>query len=233
MKITEFKHLCNISLNYKGDCALCGITDAGVIYVEEDDDENWIRYRIAPDYKILQSGEIELPHHLIVPYSPTDHPLNYNGIRYRGMREEDRVAAWAQPLPLIEKMSLLPLLNLNIAPMLLLGIVESHITSEAQLLDAVTLVCRRVRMAYGLAQPLIDATGLPYDYDTVTLHVAHIYDAETNTAPPLGEALQGLGGIKLQRPLDCVVHKDRLIVADASAGNQTNQLRIYEFVTGL
>jgi hypothetical protein len=228
MKITELKHLCNISLHYTGDCALCGVTDAGQIYAEEFDDVNWICYQISAECKLLQSGEFDLPPLLVTPRCPTDHPLNYSGGRYRGMREADRVAEWIQPLTVMEKMPLLLYLKLNIAPMMLLGIAESRVLSEATVTDVVSVVCRRVRIAYALAQPQVDESGLPYDYDTLELHVAHLYDAVTDDAPSLAEAVQGIDGQRLHRPLDCLVQHNKLIIADGSDSEHNSRILIFE-----
>jgi hypothetical protein len=225
MKITEFKHLCNISLHYKSDCALYCVTVAGQLVAEEYDDDNWVRHRIALDCELVQSGEFDLPDMLLKPSSPTMHPLNYSGGRYRGMREDDRVAEWIQPLTIMEKMPLLSYLKLDIPPMLLLGIAESYVTSAAKIDDTVSIVCRRVRLAYALSQPQLDDTGLPYDYDTLVLHIVHLYDSDSESS--LADALSGIDGIRLQRPMDCMVHQDKLIIADGSDGEHNSRIVIF------
>jgi hypothetical protein len=207
MKITGFKHLCNISLHYKGDCALLGSTAAGNIYVEEYDDEGSIRHHLAPDGAIIASGDLDLPELLHTPYSPTVHPLNHSGGRYRGLREHDRVAEWVQPLTVMEKMPLMQQLNLAVSPMALLGIAESRVLSEA---------------------PLGDNLSFPYDYDTLVLHLVHTYDADSDTSPALATAIQGLDGIILQHPVDCIVQEHRLIIADASDGKNVSRVVMYE-----
>jgi hypothetical protein len=225
MKITEFKHLCNISLHYKSDCALYGVTVVGQLVAEEYDDDNWVRHEMTLDCGLVQSGEFDLPYMLHTPLSPKTHPLNYSGGRYRGLREDDRVAEWVQPLTIIEKMPLLPYLKLNIPPMLLLGIAESYVTSAAKIDDTVSIVCRRVRLAYALSHPQLDDTGLPYDYDTLALHVAHLYTDDTESS--LAEALAGIDGIRLQRPLDCMVYQNKLIIADASDGEHNSRIVVF------
>ena len=221
--------MCNISLRYKGDCALSGVTSAGEIVAEEFDDDHWMRHRITLDCELVQSGDLDEPDMLLKPSSPTTHALNYSGVRYRGMREDDRVAEWVQPLTIMEKMPLLPYLKLNIPPMLLLGIAESHVTSEARISDTLSVVCRRVRLAYTLAQPQVDEAGLPYDYDTLVLHVAHLYEDDSEV--DLAQVLAGIDGIQLQRPLDCIVYENKLIIADASDGEHNSRIVVFRIAT--
>lgn len=230
MKITEFKHLCNISLSYQGDCALLGITETGHIYSEEYHDDHAIQHISAPDGKILESGVLTIPDNIVKPNVPSHHPLNYSGGRYRGLREADRVAAWIQPLTIMEKMQLIQSLKLTLPPMLLLGLAESRVLSEAQLSNSQSLVCRRVRIAYALPQQQMDNDGLPYDYETHLLHLAHTYDAETEISPSIAAALQGFDGINLQHPMDCIVQRDKLVLADASDGTHNSRIVIFQVV---
>jgi hypothetical protein len=231
MNITGFKHSCNISLHYKGDCALLGSTATGNMYVEEYDDEGSIRHHLTADGAIIASGDLDVPELLHTPHSPAVHPLNHSGGRYRGLREYDRVAEWVQPLTVMEKMPLMQHLNLAISPMALLGIAESRVLSEAPLGNDQSIVCRRIRLAYALPQPQIDDAGFPYDYDTLVLHLAHTYEAESDTAPSLATVIQGLDGILLQHPVDCIVQEHRLIIADASDGMHVSRVMMYRVLS--
>ena len=77
------------------------------------------------------------------------------------------------------------------------------------------LVCRRVRLAYALPTPQNDEHGIPYDYDTHTLYLAHEYNDETEEAPPLHECFDPIDGIMLHTPHDCIRHDDALIILDS------------------
>jgi hypothetical protein len=232
MKITGFKHLCNISLHYKGDCALLGGDLATLdCFVEEYYEDEVLYHHLADDGRIIASGEINIPEVLNAPHSPASHLLNHSGGRYRGLREDDRVAEWVQSLTVMEKMPLIRHLNVPLSPMTLLGIAESRVLSEVRLTDKVTFVCRRVRLAYALPQPQVDDHDLPYDYDTLVLHIAHIYDVENDTAPSLTTAVQGIDGVILQRPLDCIVQEGKLIIADASDGVNVSRMVVYKVLS--
>jgi hypothetical protein len=230
MKITEFKQLCNISLRYMGDCALLGITNTGQLYVEEYTDDDFIQHQLTLDGSLLASGLLEIPEILVEPLTPSEHALNFSGGRQRGLREADRVSEWVQALPVMEKMALISQLKLTIPPMLLLGIAESRVLSAAFITDSVAVVCRRVQLAHALAEQHIDAGGLPYDYDTLVLHLAQLYDAENDSIASVAESASGIGGVVLQRPLDCMTHDDKLIIADASDGTQTSRILIYQIM---
>ncbi|MDQ7036891.1 MAG: hypothetical protein Q9P01_19265 [Anaerolineae bacterium] len=189
-----------------------------------------IQYAIAPHGEILESGVLSIPDNMVKPYAPFQHPLNYSGGRYRGLREADRVAQWIQPLTIMEKMPLIQALKLTLPPMLLLGIAESRVLSEAQLSDSQSIVCRRVRIAYALPQAQIDANGLPYDYESRLLYLAHTYDTETEAAPSIVTALQGFDSMILQHPIDCIVQGSQLVLADASDGTNKCRILIFEIV---
>lgn len=239
MTVKDLQHSHDISLRYRGDCALMGVTPAGDIYAEELYDETWLaQYHITQSGDIAKSADeqsgqqalhpIELPPVAITPQSaPLNHPLNFRGLRQRGLRAEDRVSEWLQPLPIMQKMPLIERLGLNIPPPLLLGIAESIVTSQTALTDELHLVCRRLRLAHALPQPTTDANGLPYDYDTVTLHIAHTFAPQTSAAPALEECLGKFGGVALMRPLDCLHVNNRLIIADASSGKQNSRILVW------
>ena len=98
--------------------------------------------------------------------------LVFAGGRWRGLREADRVMDTLYPLSVAEKMALSLALTGPI-----LGIVESRIVAAASITERWTLLCRQVRIAFGV--PLSrDNDGLPYDYDSRLLCFAQWLDHE-------------------------------------------------------
>lgn len=228
----KLQHLSTIPLAIAPSCALLGITPNGNIITEcyFDDTDDVAQYHIpintnnADNITPMLNPIMDKPLDLKSPNWVTDHPLNKTGLRLRGLRETDRLDGWVEPIPIMEKMPLVPKLGLNITPMQLLGIAESTVLSTCHLNDNISLVCRRVRLAYALPTPINDENGIPYDYDTHTLYLAHPYNNETDTAPPLQQCLQPIDSIHLHTPQDCLRHEDKLIILDC--GNEETTVRL-------
>lgn len=236
----HWQHQHTILLKHLGDCTLLASTPQGDIYVEEFYDGEWIaQHCVNSEGQILKTIDenygsdtfvpLSLPHDAQPQSSITsaEHALHRVGLRQRGLRETDRVTDWVKPLTIMQKMPLLAALNLSIPPMLLLGIAESHVLAEATTAPDLAIVCRRVSLAYALTEPQQSDDGLPYDYTTHTVHILHPYNHATHTAPDLHECLSPFHGVALIRPTDCLIHDNRLIVADSSDGNTPSRLHIW------
>lgn len=158
--------------------------------------------------------------------------LNFSIGRYRGMREAERIADLVQPLTIQEKMALVKFLPLPIMPPLLFGIAESVVLAEAAFASPdIFLVCRRVRLAYGLMPPRLDSSHQKYDYDTVMLYFVHLYDAHDTEEHLLHETIASgqslLSGVVLHRPMDCLIHEDKLFIADGGDETHTSAIHIW------
>jgi hypothetical protein len=95
-----------------------------------------------------------------------------------------------------------------------------------------TFICRRLRIAYAI--PLKhDADGLPYDYDTHVLYLAHLIDTTSGlTLPPaLTEALASdIVGLS---PMDALydARSARLYVADGGDTNHPGAIHVFQLPT--
>lgn len=225
------------------DCALLGIVPhadikATRLYIEQYMPQDWVQQTIltAAGDVIQQADDrddgplLTLPDDRIAPEQPFKHALQFKGLRYRGLSEEDRIADWVQGLTIMEKMPLASKLNLTVPPPMILGLAESYILSIAHLDDTgQTVVCRRIRLAYRLPQRQIDADGLPYDYDTRVVFIAHPYHVPTDTAPALHDCIGSFADVAVQRPTACIAHDNRLYLLDCGAADdpQTHPARLH------
>jgi hypothetical protein len=240
--LLTFNYLTTHLLPHDGDCGLIGVTPARHVYIEElYGDDLLAQYHLDENGQMVASvdegidanfGPLPLPDDLICPaLVKATLSLNYIGARYRGLREAERLSDLVQLLSIEEKLVLLEKLALRIPPMMLAGIAESRVLAEAPLDEPGRyLVCRRILLAVMLPEQRLDTDGQPYDYDTIRLHVAHVYDAARYPLPELHKALDGIGGVTLTRPLDCMVERERLYIAeggDASTGT-CSRLHIWE-----
>lgn len=243
--------LLTVPLLHTGDCSLLGLSDQGQLFVEETYETHPAAASGSPfsgdlwmaQHIVSQNGQIittlDEDEGRTTLDTPLDHglhlarprrvwatmALNYAGARQRGLRAYERIDDLVQPMTIREKMALAERLALDIPAPMLLGVSESYVLAEALIVaPALYLVCRRVRIAYALPQPLHDSDNLPYDYDTRLLHVAHLYDARADSPPPLSEALDGCMGVSFARPLDCLAQADRLYVADGGAAGRSSQV---------
>lgn len=234
--ITGFKLNRQISLAHTGECYLLGVSDSK-IYAEEFYDQSFIaHHEISSDGKILNTIDenfgkneiipLHIPDDIIIPHTPLDHPLNHNGLRYQGLREEEKVMEWVQPLAVMTKMPLLKALNLTIPPMMIFGIAESRVLSQTFVDDTTQIVCRRIRLLRALPEIQQDKDGLPYDYDTISFSLLHTYNIETEDYPALHEAIQNRA--ESQNPQDCLYIGNRLIVSNNSDGDNPNEIHIYD-----
>ncbi|MFN8373552.1 MAG: hypothetical protein U0694_11850 [Anaerolineae bacterium] len=221
---------------------LAGISPNHQLYVDMiyDLDDKLARYMLGLDGSITiladegdetKPAEAPLPPDLISPQRIEHNSrLNFSIGRFRGMREEERIADLLTPPSIYEKMALVQALNLPILPPMLLGVAESAVLAMALLESPDTyLVCRRVRLAYTLTRPQLDESRQQYDYDTVTLHLAHSYnlhsDNDTSLVDLLGAQPVLLPGAALHSPMDVMVYDDNVIVADG--GNSQHPAAVH------
>jgi hypothetical protein len=234
----------SIQLTHTGDCRFLGIGSDMTLYVEEIyGEDDWLAQHVLTFTGTLHqtvdedSGRaagftpLVLPDNLHRPARiHKTQALNFSGPRLRGQRALERIDDLVRPLTMPTRMQLIQQLKLDILPPLLLGVAESRVIAEALLLPPDTyLVCRRLRLAYGLPAPRLDSSNMPYDYDTVTLFVAHTYESTSGEIElPPEIVFSGLPGVNLRRPLDCMVHEQHLLVADGGDDSHPGQIHIWK-----
>jgi hypothetical protein len=228
-----------IPLRHDGDCKILGITPQMALYVEEIyGDDDWLaQYSLTLDNHITRLADedhgentrfsrLTLPADLIRPAPiTTSAALNFTGPRQRGLREPERIHEIVRPLTIATRMQVIQQLGLDLLPPMLLGIAESMVIAEA--LIPPMLVCRRLRLDYALTTPQRDSSGQPYVYDTLVLHVAHVYETDEIELPP-ETVFAGLPGVTLLRPMDCLVYNDTLIVADGGTSQHNSQIHVWQ-----
>lgn len=238
-----FTHIQSVTLNYNGECSLLGVDRDDKIYVEERyTNDYWgAQHIISADGDFLHTEDDDYGHNQAVTPVPVPadaakpHPgwhtnkLNFSGPRHRGLREHERVAETVKSLPMPLKMRVVERLNLDIMPPLLLGLAESYVMSEVELIRPHTyLVCRRLRFAYALQATQKDANGQPYDYDTTVLHIAHVHQRGEDGLEELATGLDSFAGITLNHPMDCITREDRLYMADSGLEQAANRVHIWQ-----
>lgn len=242
MRTFPLTYLASLPLRYSGDCTLLGISADHQIYAEEIYGEHgWIaQHQIDLERGIIASIDEEngmrnvreplaLPTDIIQPQSCWNTmKLNYAGPRWRGLREPERLLDMLRPISIADKIEAVRLLGLSVPPPMLLGVAESYVLSEACVLPPdVFFVCRRVRLAIALEAVQQDEAGLPYDYETLAIHVAHFYDRAADSEPALLDALTALPGARLRNPMDCIVHDTHLFVSDSARGDSRTPSQIH------
>ncbi|MFW5709388.1 MAG: hypothetical protein ACOCX5_04115, partial [Chloroflexota bacterium] len=70
-----------------------------------------------------------------------------------------------------------------------------------------------------------------YDYDSVTLYVAHLVDMDQPEPPPLTEILDGFPGVSLRQPEDCVVVNQNLIISESGGTLHKNAVHIWQIAS--
>lgn len=232
-----FTHVRSIPLFYDEWCGLLGV-DAGLnIYAEEIYEDTW-----AAQYKFSFSGELllqrvdeergqnpgyarlELPPGTMTPHSAlAASALNFGGGRWRGNLEADRIRDLARPLTLADRQCLVAagLERIEMLPYIL-GIVDSYVSSEAEVLPDQFVICRRLRLAY-ISVPDASrslpgsAAGDGEDYDSVELALVQQFDP-ADAERPLHESWLGPNalGITPNWPVDVVARDGYLFLADVA-----------------
>jgi hypothetical protein len=234
-------YLTTLPLKHNGDCSLLGVTPDSTIYAEEFYGENGLvaQHELRLDGSFAQSvdeglhtGEdlkpLTLPTNAARP-KPGWHAmtLNFTGARHRGMRVPERIADVVQPLALEDKMAFVDHLKLNVAPLMLLGIAESYVLAECDILRPnFYFVCRRLRFAVALPEVQYDSEQQPYDYETRVVYTAHFYDRSEEL--PHAAVFTPLTDEPLYRPMDCLLLGDRLFIADGGEGERLSAIHIWQ-----
>lgn len=235
-----------IPLKHHGDCSLLGVApqDRHIFSEEvyEDGEDTWMARHIHryDGTEIDSEDEDSGRNTALRPLAPPPHAirsqigwhtqsLNFHGPRHRGMREEERVSDLVRPISVMAKMRLAAHLKLQIPPPHILGLAESYVLAEIELVrPRHYLVCRRLRLAYALPEIQQDDTSMTYNYDTHVFHLLHFFDRELmDIETPIETALEGLPGPTLRRPLDCLMHDDTLIVADGGETDRQSTLHLW------
>ena len=241
-----FEYLTSSKLSHNGDCHILGISNDAVLFVEEiyGDDDFLARYAIDSNGDILRAVDehdaqtagfvpFTTPPDLVSTGSPVKTvALNFSGPRLRGQREPERVAATVRTLTMATKMELIRQFSLSLMPMQILGIAESYVLAEAALAPPdLYFVCRRLRLVYTLTEPKRDTGNHIYDYDSYTFYVAHSYNiADFDIEVEPETAFAGLPNVTMYRPMDCLVHKGRLWVADGGDDNRQSMIHCWRIV---
>jgi hypothetical protein len=240
MQTPSVTYLTTLPLKYHGDCSLIGVTPDGTIYAEEVyGDEGWIaQHELRQDGTITRSVDesggtqadiqpLALPADLTKPKTGWHTMgLNFAGPRHRGMRAPERTADLVQPLTIDEKMAFARRLKLDIPAPMLMGIAESYVLAEADIVRPhLYFVCRRVRLALALPEEQQDDDGQPYDYETRVLYAAHFYDRGEEL--PTAALFDHLTDPPPQRPMDCMLMGDRLYIADGGSAELPSAIHVW------
>lgn len=240
--MTVFRHFMTVPLLYEGDCKLLGVTDDGLIYIEElYGDDDWLaQHKISIDGEIIESIDelsgknpniilFKLPNTAILPTSkPCCERLNFTGARLRGIQRDEPIDEVVLPLSIEDKIELVDYMEWDISPMQIIGIAESVVLAHTQLPDGLLMVCRRVRVAYRLTQ-LVDHNSIPYDYDSLDIYLLHEFDPSDDELPELVDCLNDMEDVVLLRPMDCLYHDGKLYVADGGEEDDSSAIHMFEY----
>lgn len=236
-------HVHTFSLRHTGDCSLIGYSPgADRLYLEESyGADGWLAQSayaldgtlsasVDEDFgRVRTLTPLPVPADLVRPGRVwATMKLNFTGARQRGRRALERIDDLVRPLTLPDKIALVARLGLAILPPQLLGLAESYVLAEAALRPQLFVVCRRLRFAYVFPDTRTDSDGSPYDYDTHVVHTVHLIDLHDDAEPALTDLLAPFGGVTLRRPLDCLLHDHRLIVAEGGDGQQPGCVHIWQ-----
>ncbi len=232
----------SISLMHREECGLLGVAPDLTMYVEAFYEDAAVRAILLPDGTLhteprhSHNGSAALTGRYTPPpdakkptsSSKATQPLNYTGARHRGLRELERISEAVRPISLPSKMALVDHLRLGVPPPHVLGVAESYVLSEAVIAPSVYVVCRRIRIAYALPQTHYDDEKQPYDYDTLTLHIAHLYDPITQDDEiSIEQAFSGLDGIIPHHPVDCVMQSGHLFILEGGTPQTDATMHIW------
>lgn len=245
MLLVKLIHMVSVPLHYNEICAFLAVTGDGQVCVEElYSGGDWLaqhhlniegefKETVDENYGQCELRQLSLPEDSITPQS-VDHctALDFSGPRLRGMREAEHLQELVAPLTIMEKMALIQHLGLGIPAMMLFGIAESRVLAEAALDDAgAFLVCRRLRLAVALPEIRYDNDNLPYDYETITLHLAHVYHPHDDNVSLFQQTLNHMGGVRLNQPMDCIRAGDMLFIADGGTADTPSRVHVWRILT--
>lgn len=231
-----FKHVRSIPLFYDAWCGLLGVDAELNIYAEEIYEDTW-----AAQYKFSFTGELlqrldeergqnpgytrlELPPGTVTPHSAlAATALNFGGGRWHGNLEADRVRDLARPLTPADRQWLVAagLQRVEMLPYIV-GIVDSYVSSEAEVRPNQFVICRRLRLAYvSVPETHRPAPGSHIgdaeNYDSVELALLQQFDP-ADAERPLHESWLGPNtlGITPNWPVDVVTRDGYLFLADVA-----------------
>jgi hypothetical protein len=242
MSTPALEFLTTLQLPHNGDCSLVGVTPDFTIYAEEVyGKDGWLaQHAMTMDGTLLTSVDeafgsetelepLPLPNNLIEPKRGwSTMALNFSGPRHRGLRGPERLDDLVRPFSIQEKLALVKQLELDILPPMLLGLAESYVLAEAPVIPPnLFIVCRRLRLAFALPEEKEDETNERYDYDTLVLFAAHFVDLAAEQEPTLSDVLMGLAGTPLFRPMDCLICKGHLFIADGGSEERHSAIHVW------
>lgn len=234
MKLT-YNLLYTLSLHHYGELALLACLSDGRVLVEEFYEGAWVaQHWVLADGQLAATadehyGQADFQA-LRIPQGATlaTKPPSLDSLTFdtaapqRGIREQDHIDALVLPLEVAERFALVQQLGLRIAPPMLLGVSRSRILSGCPLPNGAWLICRRLDLAYLLAQPSAHA-----NYDTHTVHLLQTID-DLDAPPPLLNLTRTLE--TPTAPVSCLCTNDRLYIGNAD-GEHINQLFAYALGT--
>lgn len=239
--MVNFEHVRTVPLRHNGECGLLGVGPDLDFYVEEIyGEEGWMAQSgydlegnlLAEVDEVSGANQgverLQKPGNLVRPHTGrSDIRLNFGGARHRGLQTEDRIEEMVRPLEMAEKMMLVEEgLVPAIPPPTILGLAQSYVVSEVQLTRPARdtlplfLLSRRLRIAYRLLEPLVDARGERYDYDSLEVAILQRYTPGDEDLS-LGEMMVSKAtlGVELNRLNDIILRDGYLFAAD-SAGER-------------
>lgn len=233
-------HLTTLELKHNGACSLLGVGENQAVFAEEVyGDDGWVaQHELRLDGTFVRSVDedsgasaiypLTLPERMYTPKTGWQTMmLNFAGPRHRGLRAPERVIDMVKPLAVSEKLALIDKLKLRVQPGALLGIAESYVLSEAQIVrPSLYFVCRRIRIAYALPDVRLDDSNQPYDYDTLLLYTAHFFDCTQE--PSLIDLLNDLTSVPLKHPMDCLIAERKLYIADGGGDDRLNAIHVWQ-----
>lgn len=245
--VPQLAYIRSFLLKHSGECCLLAISPDLHIFAEEIyGEDGWLaQHHLDSDGNFVESIDEDSGSHQVT--APLDLPddsvrpasgwqtmwLNFAGPRHRGMRTLERVDELVRPFTVQDKMRLSqhPALN-DVPQMMLLGLAESYVLAEARTaVPGLYFVCRRLRLAYRLAEARIDEDGEPYDYDSRVLYIAHFAAHHPALDDSLVDQMLPLPGLTPARPMDCAIFDDHLLVADGSNGDQPNAIHLWKITS--
>jgi len=239
--MVNFEHVRTVLLRHSGECGLLGVGPDLDFYVEEIyGEEGWMAqsgydfegHLLAEVDEVSGANQgverLQKPGNLVRPRTGrSDVRLNFGGARHRGLQAEDRIEEMVRPLEMAEKTMLVEEgLVPDIPPPNILGLAQSYVVSEVLLAGPTRdtlplfLLSRRLRIAYRLLEPSLDARGERYDYDSLEVAILQRYTPGDEDLS-LGELLvrRAALGVELNR-LNDIVLRDGYLFAANSAGER-------------
>ena len=236
----SFRH--TINLFYDQWCGLLGIGPDQDVYAEELHDDLAAHYHFDRQGQLMERIEEDPTSGITLPRAhlpagtiePTPvrvaHPLNFGPELVDTSLDMELMRSLVHQLSLPERLFLQTagLLPVEVPPPAILGILDSRVTSEAEIEPGQFAVCRRLRVAY---RPPASPVAGSDRYQLCTFAVLQSLDlAELDQ--PLTETLlpATVLGIELMWPTDVIAAGNQLYVADSANGRtgRTSRIGVFE-----